>query len=1366
MNKIIRITTKTILTSFLISVIFFNPTAASAKSEKAPKPITSKYQPQELLVKFKPGIGRTKIQSVARGHGATKIKRFKAPRGKSGLAIERWRQIKLGNNADTKDVLARLARHPLVEAVEFNFVHSPHLLPNDWYFPNQWALDFHGSVVGVDDADIDAPEAWDITTGSSEVIVAVIDTGIEYTHPDLTANIWINRDEVPDNGIDDDANGYIDDVRGYNFAENSAYVFDYETHGTHVAGIIGASSNNSIGVSGVSWNVQLMPVRIFGGPEDGSNAAAVNAILYAIDNGARVINASWGSYSYSQILADAIAAANEQGVLFVTSAGNDEVDNDIYRAYPASYDLPNIISVAASTKSDGPTPFTNYGRYSVDLLAPGDNIFSTAIMDEYKSFSGTSMAAPHVSGVAALLLSQDPTRDAARLKDVILNTVDPIHPNWRYLSLSGGRLNAFNALSCVPSTLALDIHSPKPAFTNAFPAEPILIKTRVSSCDTGIHDAMVTVTFDNGEVDIQLFDDGQHNDGAAGDGVYANTWLPQTAGKVVLLATATHSFFAAASDSREGHVRERMSYKQVPIPYNWIDTSTGTVHPLTDESNITIPIGFDFDFYGIPRSTITISDNGYLTFGPAVPYFDYVNTDMPFWELPNDIIAPFWDDFHLTKGGQVVSLLEGTAPNRRLTIAWVDVPHYDSLGRALDDASFQATLYEESGDIIFNYKDTDFGYWGHFYTSGESATVGLEDPAGEEATLYTFDYPIVFNETAIRYYRIPYAPGIDNRWPFAGIVQPTNVPRNHAYTFDGTLSYDPDDDLLSYSWNFGDGTTATGATPSHSYGSSGIYYVNLVVSDDEFESPPASIAVSVYNNVPIAYLGGVNYGEKNEVLTFSGSNSYDLNNDVLTYFWDLGDGTTANGEIISHSYSQSGTFTITLKVFDGEGWSLPVTQDILIENNPPVVRHGGPYYASPNEVIQFDGTGSYDTDNDPLTYRWDFGDGTTATGSTPTHQYSANGIYTVNLIVNDGEQDSVIGKTTAKISNQAPVADAGGPYTGFINQTIIFNGANSSDPDGDPLIYRWDFGDGTTGSGVAPTHVYASRGSYRVLLQVFDGSTSSGFARTTVNIVNQAPIANPGGPYSGPKNQAINFDGTGSNDPEGDALTYRWNFGDGTIGYGVAPSHTYTRGGSYTVTLTVNDGNDTSAPATTTVSVANQVPIANAGGPYSGWKNENILVSAAGSSDPDGDSLQYKWSFSNTYSTQATANFQSSTSGTFTIQLWVNDGEVDSVPVSTTVTVNNRPPVADAGADQNVLPASTVYLNGSNSYDPDEPISQANWQQLSGPAVTLSNPSALSTSFTAPKVKGKSTEVLVFQLTVTDADGASANDQVSITVAR
>ena len=268
------------------------------------------------------------------------------------------------------------------------------------------------------------------------------------------------------------------------------------------------------------------------------------------------------------------------------------------------------------------------------------------------------------------------------------------------------------------------------------------------------------------------------------------------------------------------------------------------------------------------------------------------------------------------------------------------------------------------------------------------------------------------------------------------------------------------------------------------------------------------------------------------------------------------------------------------------------------ENNPPIAVAGGPYSGEAGStLIQFDGSGSSDPDGDPLGFAWDFGDGNTATGMMPTHTYAASGDFVVRLVVNDGQVDSEPAVTSAAITappvNLAPVANAGGPYAGEPGQAITFDGSASADPNDDPITYSWDFGDGATGSGVSPTHTYAAAGNYTVTLIVSDGALDSAPASTSAEIAvppaNQAPVANPGGPYAGETGVAIRFDGTTSSDPDGDALSYAWNFGDGTSGTGATPTHSYAAAGVYEVTLVVNDGELDSPAAATRVEVVDPV---------------------------------------------------------------------------------------------------------------------------------------------------------------------------------
>ncbi|MFM6602958.1 MAG: S8 family serine peptidase, partial [Microcystis panniformis] len=299
---------------------------------------------------------------------------------------------------------------------------------------------------GTPDADIDAPEAWDIQTGNPNLVIGVIDTGVDYNHPDLASNIWTNPGEIAGDGIDNDGNGYIDDIHGWDFAYNDNDPSDVHGHGTHISGTIAGKGNNGVGVTGVAWNAKIMPLKFLNDQGSGSTSNAILAINYATAKGVKLTNNSWGGGVYSQALYDAINAAGQAGALFIAAAGNDAKNTDTSPSYPASYDLPNIISVASTTRTDALSSFSNYGLTSVDLGAPGSDIYSLAPGGGYATLSGTSMASPHVTGAAALLWSQNPTWTAQQVKNTLMNTGDPIAA-LAGKTVSGKRLNVFNALA-------------------------------------------------------------------------------------------------------------------------------------------------------------------------------------------------------------------------------------------------------------------------------------------------------------------------------------------------------------------------------------------------------------------------------------------------------------------------------------------------------------------------------------------------------------------------------------------------------------------------------------------------------------------------------------------------------------------------------------------------------------------------------------------------------------------------------------------------------------------------------------------------------------------------------------------------------
>ena len=328
--------------------------------------------------------------------------------------------------------------------------------PNDPRYGDLYGLHNTGQSGGTPNADIDAPEAWSVSTGSRDVIVAVVDTGIDYNHPDLAANMWVNPGEIAGNGVDDDGNGFVDDVHGYDFVNNDGDPFDDQGHGTHCAGTIGGVGNNGTGVVGVNWEVSLMGLKFLSSSGSGSTSDAIQAINYATmmrtryGQNVRVTSNSWGGGGSSSAMRQAIESGAAADILFVAAAGNDRSDNDSRPQYPASYTSEAVVSVAATDRNDALASFSNYGATSVDLAAPGVSIVSSVPGGGYASYSGTSMATPHVAGAAALALAVDPTLSVADLKTALLNSVDGVS-GLAGKVVTGGRLNAGTLISSLSS---------------------------------------------------------------------------------------------------------------------------------------------------------------------------------------------------------------------------------------------------------------------------------------------------------------------------------------------------------------------------------------------------------------------------------------------------------------------------------------------------------------------------------------------------------------------------------------------------------------------------------------------------------------------------------------------------------------------------------------------------------------------------------------------------------------------------------------------------------------------------------------------------------------------------------------------------
>jgi subtilisin family serine protease len=408
-----------------------------------PSPPTGEesYDTSHILVRFHPDVAGSAASAVL---GGTEL-------GEAFVGVPGLYEVRLAAGVNVATAVAAYQASPAVVYAEPDYRIRPRQVPDDEGFSEGflWGLYNTGQSGGATGADIHAPQAWDVTTGSQDVVVAVLDTGADVTHPDLAANVWTNPGEIPGNGIDDDHNGFVDDVHGYDFVHNSGDPADDAGHGTHVAGVIGAVGNNGRGVAGVSWHVRIMDLKIMDASGSSSMSDAIRALNYAVAMGARVSNNSWSGWDHDPAFYDALRNGRDHGHLFVAAAGNDNRDNDLSPGSVECDRLDNVISVAATDAHDAMASFSNWGATSVDLAAPGVAIMSTLPGGQYGTESGTSMAAPYVTGAAALLWAADPSLTAAEVKQRLLGGVDPVGQvagNAAKPTRTNGRLNVANSL--------------------------------------------------------------------------------------------------------------------------------------------------------------------------------------------------------------------------------------------------------------------------------------------------------------------------------------------------------------------------------------------------------------------------------------------------------------------------------------------------------------------------------------------------------------------------------------------------------------------------------------------------------------------------------------------------------------------------------------------------------------------------------------------------------------------------------------------------------------------------------------------------------------------------------------------------------
>jgi subtilisin family serine protease len=518
------------------------PAASGAMSPRArlqPQPV-----PGELLVKFRKGTLSSQITNSLNKMSLISTRAY--------ASVPRLRKVTLAPGVSTAAALQAYAADPDVEYAEPNYRYRPLAVPNDPRFGEQWSLNNTGQILGArPGVDISAEAAWDITTGGTDVVVAVIDGGVDYTHEDLAANIWRNTPECSANGIDDDANGYVDDCLGIDTADNDSDPMDGDGHGTHVAGIIGAAGNNGIGISGVAWNSKLLPCRFIDATGEGDAAAAVACLDYVAalkDRGVNIVatNNSWGGGHGSRALRDAIDAQLARGILFITAAGNDRQRSDDSHYYPSGESLPcayphsNIVCVGASSYASDYGFFSNLSSNVVHISAPGVQILSTLPGNQYGVADGTSMSAGFVSGIAALLKSADPARDWRAIRSLILTTgrsadADLPPRGLNHETVTSTMVNAAQALSCAAPAINRRL-TPRTTGSIYYDAslntpQPLELLSIACGAPAG---ATHTVVVNPGAVSVTLRDDGTGFDRLAGDGVFAGSWTPTAMGEYTL----------------------------------------------------------------------------------------------------------------------------------------------------------------------------------------------------------------------------------------------------------------------------------------------------------------------------------------------------------------------------------------------------------------------------------------------------------------------------------------------------------------------------------------------------------------------------------------------------------------------------------------------------------------------------------------------------------------------------------------------------------------------------------------------------------------------------------------------------------------
>lgn len=841
-----------------------------------------KFAPNRILVRFKPGASESDKINVRSKIASKRLGTFKLVKDLELIEAPHGPQ---------QDISA-IKNDPRVLYAEPDGVVQKTDMPNDFYFGNMWGLN------NANNFDIDAPEAWSLWKGDSNFMIADIDTGIDYNHPDLMANVWTNPGEIPGDGIDNDGNGYIDDVHGYNFCNNTGDPFDDHAHGTHTAGTIGAVSNNGIGVTGINWNCKIVALKFLDASGSGYDSDIIRALDYCVKMNIKVSNNSYGGGDNLQSVRDAIEnAKNACGHVFVCAAGNSNNNNDIAPFFPSNYDNDNLISVAAIDSNGNKASFSSYGQNTVDIAAPGVSILSTYPQNRYAYFNGTSMATPHVCGVAALIYSLHPNWTYQQVIRRVLATVKPV-ASMNGLCVTGGMVSAYNALHNEAPNLAINSPADGAIFQSggtitcsASAADDhdgnIATKIAWSSDAQGSLGTGATITVSDlapgtYALSAQVQDD---------DGVLATrtVTIHVNAAPTVTISSpsegdafvhgSTVTFTGSANDAEDGDVTSSIQ---------WMDSQQGSLGAGASVSVSSLNIGSH-------TVTATARDSSGAVRSNSINIT--VTNKAPSVSISSPTPGTYNQGSSVSFSASASDLEDG---NLSSSVSWSS-----SIDGALGSGSFSKSNLS-AGTHVITATVTDSG------GSSASSTVTIT---------------------------------IQNTGPTVSISAPTagTYTQGSAISFAGSASDAQDGSLSgSISWSSSkDGALGTGASFSKSNLTVGSHVITASVTDSGGLSATATVTITVQNTAPTVSITSPATGStfsSGTSVTFTGTAS-DVQDGAISsrIAWSSNlQGSLGSGASVTTSSLSPGTHSITASVTDNGGLTSTKTIQVTINATPPL----------------------------------------------------------------------------------------------------------------------------------------------------------------------------------------------------------------------------------------------------------------------------------------------------------------------------------------------------------------------------------------------------------------------------------------------